>query len=144
MRFKAYGWNVLHVADVHDLPSLQKAYVVSKEEKQGPTLIILDTHIGYGAPDKQDTSAEHGEALGVEEICLAKRFYGWPENESFLVPEEVIGHFKQGLGAWGKSLSTQWNTLLAAYKKEYPELALQLDRDASHKVQNSVAKKSLG
>ncbi len=167
-RFKAYGWNVLHVTDVNNLESLKKAYATVKQEKQHPTLIVLDTHIGYGAPDKQDTAAAHGEALGDEEIRLAKRFYGWPENESFLVPDEVIQHFNAGLGVRGKALSTEWQMLFTAYKKQYPELADMFEqmqrrdlpenyaedlpffpadaeglasRDASHTVQNIVAKK---
>jgi transketolase len=166
-RFHAYGWHVLHVTDVNDLKMLQQAYMATLKEAQRPTLIILDTHIGYGAPDKQDTAAAHGEALGEDEIRLAKRFYGWPEDEHFLVPDAVIEHFKKGLGTRGESLHQQWKTLFEAYEKKYPEQAKMIhqmqqreipdnydqnlptfpadakgiaSRDASHLVQNAMAK----
>src|SRR6185503_5971981 len=95
-RFMGYGWNVTRVSDANDIEMLDRAFTVFKNEKTRPTLIIVDSHIGYGAPTKQGTSAAHGEPLGAEEIRLTKRNYGWPEDAAFLVPEEVRAHFRAG------------------------------------------------
>src|SRR5580765_7084974 len=103
-RFMGYGWNVTRVSDANDLEMLERAFRVFKNEKERPTLIIVDSHIAYGAPNKQDTSAAHGEPLGEEEIRLAKRNYGWPEEAKFLVPDGVREHFQSGIGARGKTL----------------------------------------
>ena len=100
-RFIAYGWNVTRVGDANDLEMLDRAIDTAKKTSDRPTLIIVDSHIGYGAPTKQDTHAAHGEPLGEEEIRLAKRFYGWPEDAKFLVPDGVREHFAQGIGARG-------------------------------------------
>ena len=97
-RFLAYGWNVQHVGDANDLERLAEAIEIFRRTKDVPTLIIVDSHIGYGAPHKQDTSAAHGEPLGEEEIRLAKRSYGWPEEAKFLVPDGVREHFQDGVG----------------------------------------------
>jgi len=93
-----------------------------------PTLIIVDSHIAYGAPNKQDTSAAHGEPLGEEEIRLAKRTYGWPEDVKFLVPEPVREHFRNGIGKRGRELRESWMALFGEYKKKYPNLADHLYR----------------
>jgi len=93
------GWNVLRVGDANDIDRIQQALGVFRKTKGRPTMIILDSHIGYGAPHKHDTSAAHGEPLGDEEVRLTKRGYGWPEDAQFLVPEGVRKHFATGIGA---------------------------------------------
>jgi len=122
-RFCGYGWNVTRVGDANDLQLLERAFRTFKNEKERPTLIIVDSHIAYGAPNKQDTSAAHGEPLGEEEIRLAKRHYGWPEEAKFLVPEGVREHFQSGMGARGKVLRDEWMFKVEEYKKRYPDLA---------------------
>ncbi|HWC20534.1 MAG TPA: transketolase [Terriglobales bacterium] len=127
-RFIAYGWNVTRVGDANDLQMLSRAFKTFQSTKDRPTLIIVDSHIGYGAPHKQDTSGAHGEPLGEEEVRLAKRNYGWPENEKFLVPDGVYDHFQQSIGKRGKELRDAWFTRIAEYGKHYPELAEELYR----------------
>ncbi len=127
-RFIAYGWNVTRVGDANDLEMLDRAIDTAKKTIDRPTLIIVDSHIGYGAPTKQDTHAAHGEPLGDEEIRLAKRFYGWPEDEKFLVPEGVREHFAEGIGSRGAKLRADWMNLFGAYKAAYPGEADALDR----------------
>jgi transketolase len=127
-RFLAYGWNVLRVGDANDLDRIEHAVGVFRETKGRPTLIILDTHIGYGAPHKQDTSAAHGEPLGDEEVRLTKRSYGWPEDAQFLVPDGVREHFAAGIGARGAAARVAWTTLLASYRAAYPELTGEIDQ----------------
>jgi transketolase len=127
-RFLAYGWNVLHVGDANDRERLAQAIDIFKRTDKVPTLIIVESHIGYGAPHKHDTSAAHGEPLGEEEIRLAKRSYGWPEDAKFLVPDGVQEHFQDGMGKRGRSLHQDWNTLFNSYRSKYPGLAGQLDR----------------
>src|SRR5437879_8028338 len=127
-RFLAYGWNVLRLGDANDLDRIEQALRVFRETKGRPTLIILDSHIGYGAPHKHDTSAAHGEPLGDEEVRLTKRSYGWPEDAQFLVPDGVRAHFAAGIGARGRRLRADWYARLADYRKEYPELADRLER----------------
>jgi transketolase len=122
-RFIGYGWNVTRVGDANDLEMLERAFNTFKSTTDRPTLIIVDSHIAYGAPNKQDTSAAHGEPLGKEEIKLAKRHYGWPEDAEFLVPKGVREHFQEGIGARGQALRDAWWTKFEAYKREYPELA---------------------
>jgi transketolase len=122
-RFIGYGWNVTRVGDANDLDMLERAFTTFKKTTDRPTLIIVDSHIAYGAPNKQDTSAAHGEPLGEEEIKLAKRHYGWPEDTKFLVPEGVREHFQAGIGARGQALREAWWTEFEAYKGKYPELA---------------------
>ena len=124
-RFKSYGWDVTHVHDANNTDSLSAAYNHALAVKDRPKLIIVDSHIAYGAPNKQDTSAAHGEPLGEEEIKLTKRHYGWPEDAKFFVPEGVREHFEAGLGARGKALRDAWWTQFEAYKQQYPELADQ-------------------
>jgi transketolase len=127
-RFEAYGWNVEHVTDANDLPSLLDAYRGFLNTKDRPTLIRVNSHIGYGSPHKQDTSAAHGEPLGEEEVRLVKKFYGWPEDAKFLVPEGVLENFKNGIGKRGSELRQKWETLFADYGKKYPDLANQIKR----------------
>lgn len=122
-RFIAYGWNVTRVGDANDLEMLDRAFSTFGKESDRPTLIIVDSHIAYGAPNKQDTHAAHGEPLGVEEIRLTKRNYGWPEDAKFLVPDEVPTHFQQGIGARGAALRKAWMDRFAKYQTQYPELA---------------------
>src|SRR5713101_682600 len=127
-RFLGYGWNVTRVGDANDLEMLAKAYRCFLETKDRPTLIIVDTHIAYGAPNKQDTSAAHGEPLGEDEIRLTKRNYGWPEDAKFLVPEGVQEHFKEGIGKRGHELREQWMKRFAEYGKKYSDRADHLQR----------------
>src|SRR5574342_227412 len=122
-RFIGYGWNVTRVGDANDLEMLGRAFTTFKNTRDRPTLIIVDSHIAYGAPNKQDTSAAHGEPLGKDEIKLAKRHYGWPEDAKFLVPEGACEHFQAGIGARGQALRDAWWTKFEAYKRQYPELA---------------------
>jgi transketolase len=127
-RFLAYNWNVLRVSDANDCERLAQAMETSSRKDGAPTLIIVDSHIGYGAPHKQDTSAAHGEPLGEEEIRLAKRNYGWPEDAKFLVPDGVREHLRNGVGRRGKALRDDWHAMLDAYRKKCPHLAERLDR----------------
>jgi len=127
-RFMGYGWNVLRVGDANDCDRIQEALAVFRKTKGRPTLLILDTHIGYGSPNKQDTAAAHGEPLGEEEVRLAKRSYGWPEDAQFLVPDGVREHFAAGVGARGAAARGRWTALLASYRSAYPELAREIDQ----------------
>jgi transketolase len=165
-RFLGYQWNVLRVGDANDLDRIEHALHVFKLTRRRPTLIILDTHIGYGSPHRQDTAAAHGEPLGPEEVKLTKRAYGWPEDAQFLVPDGVIEHFAQGVGARGAKDHAGWNELVARYRAVHPALAAEIDamqrrelpagwdrnlptfapdakgiagRDASNKVLNALA-----
>ena len=126
-RFAAYRWNVLRVADANDLDRLGEAYRGAMAETRRPTLIIVDSHIGWGAPDRQDTSAAHGEPLGEEEIRRTKRFYGWPEDAKFLVPSQVPARFAEVMGARGAEKRAAWEKTFESYRREHPELAAQLD-----------------
>jgi transketolase len=167
-RFIGYGWNVTRVGDANDLDMLDRAFATFKKTNDRPTLVIVDSHIGFGAPTKQDTHAAHGEPLGDEEIRLTKRFYGWPEDAKFLVPEGVRERFAAGIGARGARLRAEWLALFEGYKKEYPAEADAMfrmqhrqlpegwdkdiptfpadpkglaSRDSSAKVMNAVAKR---
>ena len=127
-RFIGYGWNVTRVGDANDLEMLARAYRCFLQTNDRPTLIIVDTHIAYGAPNKQDTSAAHGEPLGEDEIRLTKRNYGWPEDAKFLVPDGVREHFRECIGKRGHELREQWVRQFERYGKKYPELADHLER----------------
>ncbi len=127
VRFLSYGWNVWRVGDANDLERLRDAFEIFKKTNDRPTLIIVDSHIAYGAPGKQDTSGAHGEPLGEETIRKTKAFYGWPEDAKFLVPDEVVKNFADGIGARGAQLNAAWEGLFAQYKQEYPELALEIE-----------------
>jgi len=127
-RFIAYGWNVTRVGDANDTEMLARAFATFKQEQSRPTLIIVDSHIGYGSPSKHDTSAAHGEPLGEEEIRLTKRAYGWPEDEQFLVPDGVRERFAGGVGRRGGMLRGAWMERFEAYREEHPQLAEELLR----------------
>jgi transketolase len=122
-RFIGHGWNVTRVGDANDLEMLARAFRTFQSTRDRPTLIIVDTHIAYGAPNKQDTSGAHGEPLGEEEVRLSKRHYGWPEDAKFHVPNEVYEHFQQGMGQRGKDLRDAWFARVKDYRAKYPELA---------------------
>jgi len=126
-RFLGLGWNVTRVADANDLEMLGHAYETFLKTKDRPTLIVVDSHIGYGSPNKQDSSDSHGEPLGVEEVKLVKKFYGWPEDAQFLVPDGVYDQFKKGIGKRGAELHSNWSKKFGDYKQQFPELAEQLD-----------------
>ena len=127
-RFKAYGWNVLHVADANNVVHIEHALEQFKKTTGQPTLIVLDSHIGWGSPHKQDTAAAHGEPLGEEEVKLTKRAYGWPEDAQFLVPDGVLEHFSNGIGKRGGAAHASWKSMFAEYRKQYPELATEIDQ----------------
>ncbi len=167
-RFMGYGWNVTRVGDANDLQLLTRAFDEFKAEDGGPTLIIVDSHIGYGSPHKVDTAEAHGEPLGEEEVRETKRAYGWPEDAEFLVPDGVIDHFAEGIGKRGAELREEWETLLESYTREHETLAHEIGqmqrrelpegwdteipsfeadevgiatRKASNKVENAVAER---
>ena len=167
-RFAAYGWNVLRVGDANNLAAIEGALQAAKTTKDRPTIVIVESHIGYGSPNRQDTSAAHGEPLGDDEIKLTKRAYGWPEDAKFLVPDGVYDHFRQGIGKRGHQLREAWEASFKEYAKAHPQLADELERiqrrdlpegweksvpvfpadpkglagrDSSNKVQNAVAQK---
>jgi transketolase len=131
-RFAAYGWDVQHLHDANDLVALADAYNHALGVKDRPKLIIVDSHIGFGSPHRQDTKEAHGEALGEEEVKLTKRVYGWPEDAKFLVPDGVREHFRDVVGKRGKQLSSQWNALYGKYTAQYPALAAQYERMKRH------------
>jgi transketolase len=126
-RFLAYGWNVLRVGNANDLERIEHALEVFRKTKDRPTFIVLDSHIGYGSPHKQDTSAAHGEPLGDDEVRLCKRAYGWPEDKTFLVPDGVYERFAAGIGARGAEARRKWTELFAAYRTEYPDAATEIE-----------------
>ena len=167
-RFIGYGWNVTRVGDANDLEMLDRAFNTFKRTLDRPTLIIVDSHIAYGSPHKQGTSAAHGAPLGEEETRLTKKNYGWPEDAEFLVPDGVREHFQQGIQRRGRGLRQTWMVKFDEYRAEYSELADHLykmqhrrlpdgwdaalpdfpsdpkglsGRDASGKVLNALAEK---
>jgi transketolase len=127
-RFLAYGWNVLRVGDANDVERIERAFSIFQQTKGRPTFIILDSHIGYGSPHKQDSPEAHGEPLGDEEIRLTKKSYGWPEDAKFLVPDGVYDHFKAGVGLRGAEARAKWNELFGQYRSENPALAAEIDQ----------------
>ena len=126
-RFQGYGWNVLRVGDANDIGRIRDALELFRQETRRPTLIVLDSHIGYGSPHKQDTSAAHGEPLGVEEVRLTKIAYDWPPDAEFYVPEGVREHFLAGIGARGAAAHAAWKRLFVDYKKQHPALAAEIE-----------------
>jgi transketolase len=130
-RFMAYGWNVTRVGDANDLALLERAFQAFEQTDDRPTLIIVDSHIAWGAPNKQDTHGAHGEPLGEDEVRLTKKFYGWPEDAKFYVPDGVYEHFRQGVGRRGKELRDAWFQRLEQYRAKHPELA-----DHLYKIQH--------
>ena len=166
-RFKGYRWNVVRVRDANDTTAVAQALRLFRRTEDRPTLIIVDSIIGYGAPHKQNTAAAHSDPLGEEEVRLTKRFYGWPEDAQFLVPDGVYQRFQDGIGRRGWALRDEWTKTFASYKKEFPEAAREIEtmlagglpdawdaglpafptdekglatREASGKVLNSIAK----
>ena len=135
-RFISYGWNVTRVGDANDLEMVSRALDVFRNEADRPTLVIVDSHIGYGAPQRQDTREAHGEPLGEDEVRAAKRFYGWPEDAEFLVPEGVREHFAEGIGKRGRDLRMAWEAKLGEYRSGYPELADQIERMQTRRLPN--------
>jgi transketolase len=127
-RFLSYKWNVLRVGDANDLKSIGDALAAFRETRGRPTLIILDSHIGYGSPHKVDTAAAHGEPLGEEEVRLVKRAYGWPEDAKFLVPDGVQAQFEKGIGARGAEARQRWEDGFKTYRKQFSELATEIDQ----------------
>lgn len=127
-RFEAYGWRVERVRDANDLGALTAAFHSVRNRTGRPTLIVVDSHIGYGSPHKQDFASAHGEPLGPEEVALTKRAYGWPEDASFLVPDAVREHLASGFGARGHALRQAWMERFEAYRDRYPDLAEELYR----------------
>jgi transketolase len=127
-RFVGYGWNVTRVGDANDLETLTRAFNTFRKTTDRPTLIIVDSHIAWGAPNKQDTHAAHGEPLGEEEIKLTKRHYGWPADAKFLVPDGVREHFAKGIGERGRIAREAWTKLFEGYRDRYAELADHLHR----------------
>jgi transketolase len=127
-RFLSYGWNVLRVGDANDIERIEHALDIFRKTKERPTFVVLDSHIGYGSPHRQDTAAAHGEPLGDEEVRLTKRSYGWPEDAKFLVPDGVYEHFASGIGARGAKARQQWTELFAAYRTKYPDLAIEIEQ----------------
>jgi len=126
-RFVGYGWNVTRVADANDLEMLGRAFDCFLKTKDRPTLIIVDSHIGYGSPHKQDSYEAHGEPLGADEVKLVKKFYGWPEDAKFYVPDGVYESFKEGVGKRGAELHASWEKKFAEYSKQFPDLAAELN-----------------
>ncbi len=126
-RFMGYGWNVARVGDANDTELLARAFEEFKTEPHRPTLVIVDSHIGWGSPHKQDTPAAHGEPLGTEEVRETKRAYGWPEDAQFLVPDGVKERFAEGVGRRGAEVHAEWERTLAAYAKESPSLAAEIE-----------------
>jgi transketolase len=133
-RFLGYGWNVLRVADANDTGRIEQALECFRKTAGRPTFLILDSHIGYGAPHKQDTPEAHGEPLGDEEVRLAKRSYGWPEEAKFAVPESVYEHFSAGIGERGARARQEWTKLFEGYRSAHPELAIQIDQMQERKL----------
>src|SRR5580698_2145894 len=127
-RFLAYGWNVLRVGDANDLDRIENALKTAAGTPGRPSIVIIDSHIGYGSPHRQDTSAAHGEPLGEDEIKLTKQAYGWPPDAKFLVPGGVYEHLESGIGRRGREAREKWEKLFAEYQKQFPELAAELDQ----------------
>ncbi len=127
-RFIAYGWNVLRIGDANEIKRIEDALALFWQTKGRPTFIVLDSHIGYGSPHRQDTPEAHGEPLGDEEVRLAKHAYAWPEDAKFFVPEGVYDHFKSGIGKRGAEARENWTKLFTSYRIKFPELATEIDQ----------------
>ena len=136
-RFAGYGWNVAHVTDANDLEMLARAYENFLKTNDRPTLIIVNSHIGYGSPHKQDSYEAHGEPLGEAEVKLVKKNYGWPEDAKFLVPDGVYDQFKNGVGKRGAQAHAAWRIKFEEYKKQFPQPAEQIDRMVTGKLPDS-------
>ncbi|HVP53873.1 MAG TPA: transketolase [Candidatus Eisenbacteria bacterium] len=132
-RFLGWHWNVQHVSDANDLPALDRAIHTAQKETERPSLIIVNSHIGYGAPHKQDTAEAHGEALGPDEVRLTKLFYGWPPDAQFLVPEDVKAYMGEAVGR-GAQWEQEWNAKYAAWAKAFPDLATEWELMAKREL----------
>ena len=126
-RFAAYGWQVLHIEDVNDVRVIDAVIAEAKADTKRPTMVITRTHIGFGSPNKQDTSKAHGEALGKDEIALTKLAYGWNYPDPFTVPDEARAHWREQV-AQRAAAHTSWNTLWAEYAAQHPALAAEFER----------------
>ena len=126
-RFNGYRWKVLRLRDANDAAALARALETFRRTDDRPTLIIVDSIIGYGAPHKENTAAAHSDPLGEEEARLTKRFYGWPEDAQFLVPDGVYDHFRDGIGRRGRTLCEDWTKSFAGYQKEHPQAAREIE-----------------
>ncbi len=133
-RFRGYRWNVQHVRDANDTVSVARALQGFRTHKGQPTLIIVNSVIGYGAPTKQNTAAAHSDALGADEVRKTKRFYGWPEDQTFLVPDETYEYFAESIGQRGASLSTRWQIQLNTYEKQHANEAQELRHCLRHEL----------
>jgi len=138
-RYLGYGWNVLRVSDANDMDLLRRAYAAAAATTDRPTLIIVDSRIGWGAPTKEDTSAAHGEPLGEEEIVGTKKFYRWPADPKFFVPDGVMERFQSGVGARGATLSKEWDAKFAAYSKAFPKEAKEINQMETRKLPDDWA-----
>lgn len=127
-RFRGLGWNTVTVEDANDIAALDAAFASFRACHDRPTLIIVRSIIGYGSPNKANTHEVHGAPLGEDEIRLTKRAYGWPEDQQFLVPDGVRGHFDEGIGARGRQLHADWAAKFALYEATHPQLAAELTR----------------
>jgi transketolase len=133
-RFIGYGWNVTRVADANDLDMIARAFETFQKTTDRPTLIIIDSHIGYGSPHKQDSNSSHGEPLGEDEVRLVKKFYAWPEDAKFLVPDGVREHFRDTIGRRGRDLRAQWSKVFSDYSQKFPELSDRLSHMQHHQL----------
>jgi transketolase len=124
-RFEAYGWHTKTVADGNDVEAISQALEAARAERHRPSLILVRTHIGYGAPHKQDSYEAHGSPLGEEEVKLTKENLGWPTEPAFFIPDEVLDHMRQSVQR-GKAAETDWNERFSRYAEEYPDLASEL------------------
>ncbi len=127
-RFAGYGWNVTRVGDANDIELLTRGFQAFRNERERPTLIIVDSHIGWGSPHKVDTAEVHGEPLGEDEVRATKRAYGWPEDAEFLVPDGVREHFDAGIGKRGRELREEWARLFVGYQREKGTLASEIEQ----------------
>ncbi len=133
-RFAAYGWNVIHVGDANDRAAVAGALDGFLATDDRPTLIIVDSHIAWGAPNKQDTSDAHGSPLGDDEVAATKRRYGWPEKAKFLVPDGVRERFAERIGARGRAAHEAWRERYEGWRRSYPDLAIELDTMLAHRL----------
>lgn len=132
-RFEAYGWHVLHLGDINDLAAIDEVIAAAKKVTDRPTMVVMRTHIGYGSPNRVDTSKAHGEPLGVEEIKLTKQNLGWPSQEPFFVPPEALAHCR-ATREKGAALQAAWQNAFADYRSAFPADAAELDRRLAGKL----------
>src|SRR4029450_3180570 len=133
-RFLGYGWNVLRVGDANDIERIEHALEIFRKTKERPTFIFLHSDIVYGSPHRQDTAAAHGEPLGEDEVRLVKKFYGWPEDAKFLVPDGVYEHSAAGIGARGAKARQEWTELFTAYRAKFPDCATEIEQMQRRKL----------